>query len=691
MHRSLSRTAASVMAACLIIPSSARAARVADPTVTSTIASDNYFKERRLTDIGSHSEMYRQHFEQVWRYVFHAINPDTHVASSFPEERRLAYWSVSYDNAIRIMAHVRAGQISEACKAMNYFMTEAAIQDHGWIRNIVDASESREGGRTIEHMSHVGPNVYFGLAAISLYKATGDKTYFKFAKEHWELISAIQNRDPKSPNYGGIPMGPKGTESLSDQKSGFLVDAPSFSEFYNTEHNADFLGYSKAMKQIDPDNAQRYDESVQLVAIWARTVFDKKLRLFHMGTVERDYMDHDLDRHIKAGVMPLHPLDASALMLSALGYDGLDAIGLEKQSGVADRIRQAIEDNFRVQVTYTTPAGEKVNVWGYDFLSHDERKLPVLFEEQGHYGDQKVALGKGREALISDEWSSWVSFADLSLADDLAKKHEFQKADLYYNRYAANALEQGLKTAVSVGSGLKAQPYAHPIPYSYNKPVGFGWNTPHESYALIGTLCRYLGVVGHDPLRAGGSLAVNLRIQNFPLGDRPESKPDELIFTEAEQYINKAWDYANSEKWQQAVATIDRLHNEHPEWERIAVEQERMAAKEPEFPLRYANKIQIEDLTAIYKKYWALYHLGTGEFIRLRGNFQLGREDQAVLAMKHILTQYQHAQAYDPGGWLWQIKDSALNEFNEEYVQAKKLIEAERVAQQSGSNLPLDQ
>src|SRR4051812_22432662 len=134
-NSTLSRVKATFIALLqLVSASTTYAARVYEsPLNGRDTPTGNYFKDQRIKELRDHLSVYRTHFESIWRYTFQNINPQTYVAYSFPEERRLPYWGVSYDNAIRIMAHVRAGQIEIAKKSMEFFMTQLSAQRDGWI------------------------------------------------------------------------------------------------------------------------------------------------------------------------------------------------------------------------------------------------------------------------------------------------------------------------------------------------------------------------------------------------------------------------------------------------------------------------------------------------------------------------------------------------------------------------------
>ncbi len=630
-----------------------------------------------------------KHIQGVLSTIQTSINPDTYLAYSFTGDKRLQYWSVVYDNCIRALVHLRTGRPDLAKKVIDYFIDNTAIQKtgwviknkkvikrQGWIVNIVDAAEDRSGGRGIEHIAHTGPNVYLGIASIHIYHATGEKKYLDFARKQWGLVKDLQNEIPGDPNYGGVRMGPMGNpENPREQRLDFKPKNPSFYNFYNGEHAADFKGFSDLMAEIDVENRARYKIASALIEKWDHKIYDKKKHLFFIGTTERRYFDPNIAQWINPGIIPQYPLDTSSLKISAYGLDGLEQFG----PNAAEKIRQAIEQNFKVTVTIPGPLGQPMKVHGYDFVGTEDRAKLVRYVELGPYGDKKIKKGMGRKPILTDEWSNWVALADLRLADDFERKGNRIKATKYFNYYYDNAIVNGIRTAVPVKGGL-VYPYTHPLPDSLNQPVGFGWNTHHTPYATIGAAARILGLLRFDPFRVNGgdrSTSVNIYINEIGRGVGKQYDPS-ILYTEAEFYLHDAWrdiriaqiNGPGAEKyWRRALAQAERMLNEHKDWIEVArVQNKKAASAREKYPLQGVANLTVKDLEPVYRKYWALYHIGTAEFIVVMSNASLreiareqGREDlaeahhlKAVEAARRIKTNYTYAQSFDENGWLWQ-------------------------------------
>lgn len=645
----------------------------------------------------------KQSSERMMAMVNRYVHPETRIAYSFTGDPRLAGWAVVYDNAIRIMAHLRTGDTARGLAALDYFIRSTAIKKTGWIRkdgklvarpgwvvNIIDAAEGRPGGRGIEHIAHVGPNAYLGIAAVHAFAATGDRKYLDFARSRWDLIRDLQNEDPQSANYGGVRMGPLGDPSNDrEQKLDFKAENPSFYDFYNGEHAADFLGFSLLLAHADPERAASYRTAADLIKVWDHRIWDPSTGLFFIGTTEKRYFDANIAQWVEPGVIPMRPLDTSALKISAYGVDGLDK---NFGSGAAERVRQGIEDNFKVSVPVANPAGGTMMADGYDFVTHDDRARLVFYEERGVRGDQKVKIGVGRDPILSDEWSNWVSLADLRLSSDFLEKGDKRRAAIYLEAYRDNALINAMRTAIETADGTIAYPYAHPLPYALNKPVGFGWNTHHQPYALIGACARVLGFLRFDPfLPDGGKFALTAKL-NVPAAPLVLGMPDRAksLYTEAELYLQEGWSHVKKAElrgadeeaqWKAALVPIDRMMNEHPDWADIAKRQNLVAKASPEpYPLKGLDQLTLSDLEPVFRKYWALYHVGTAEFVRVmaytnlrnisrdRGDVAIAAayEEKARVSAHRLAEDFYYAQAYDESGWFWQ-PISSLREFVDFY------------------------
>jgi hypothetical protein len=151
-------------------------------------------------------------------------------------------------------------------------------------------------------------------------------------------------------------------------------------------------------------------------------------------------------------------------------------------------------------------------------------------------------------------------------------------------------------------------------------------------------------------------------------------------------YIQEAWSLVRKAEyhepdeeiqWQKAIDLIDRMKKEHKDWESIARKQNLLAKNsEDKYPLKGFSNLRIQDLESVYRLYWALYHIGTGEFIQMMAYSNLSKmaeengdaihqklyQEKSIEAAKKIYTDYAFSQAYDEAGWFWQPVES-MKEF----------------------------
>jgi len=593
------------------------------------------------------------HIRAVSRWIYLQINPATGLAASHPGDPRTGNWSITYDNAQRIMEHIQTGDLDKARKAMDFYLTSRAIRKNGeWIVNAVDAAT----GQPVESVCHSGPNLYLGLAAIHLYEVTRDVKYLNFARERWTLVAALQNQ-----NTGGVRMGPRGeTDQPGDQHFSFDPKAPAYYSLYLTEHNTEFKALSDLLYGADsvaPDR-QKYQRASSLVGQWAKSVFDPETNLFYSGSTDVAFRDFEFGVQRPVGPIKSHPMDATGLMLSAFGPEGLDQL---LGNGKAEDIRKALDDHFKVTVTHTPPEGQPVTVSGYDFMSGTERD------------------GR-RNPLLWDEGSTWAAFADLRFQDYFTRRGDTAKAAAYRAAFEDNARTQASKSAIRADGGI-AYAYALPVPYSYGKPTGWGLNIP-QGLSTIGGVARSMGMLASDPfLPRFGPYAQQVTVdQTAPLASaQAQTAPANRLYTQPTQYLDDAWKFVNSQQWQKAADMIDRMRSEHPDWIALAKTQEQVASRAatPQRPFAMIGPDGSKE--DIFRKYFMLYHVGTAEFIRAKAYERLGQRAKALESALAILRDYPHAQA-DGGNTFWQPARSLAIELPDLYRAAQAQLGGRRGA-----------
>ncbi|MFA5116580.1 MAG: hypothetical protein WC486_04775, partial [Candidatus Omnitrophota bacterium] len=143
-----------------------------------------------------------------------------------------------------------------------------------------------------------------------------------------------------------------------------------------------------------------------------------------------------------------------------------------------------------------------------------------------------------------------------------------------------------------------------------------------------------------------------------------------LIFS-PEIYVGFGWIEFNNKDYKTAVSEIEVMLNANSEWQRFADEQEARAEE-----LSYIPDTSKEDLTQIFTQYWALYHLGTAQYIRLASYAESKQADKAVEVAKEILSHYAYAYSWDPQGWFWSIVGALKDNYPDIYKKAKAEMKA---------------
>lgn len=147
----------------------------------------------------------------------------------------------------------------------------------------------------------------------------------------------------------------------------------------------------------------------------------------------------------------------------------------------------------------------------------------------------------------------------------------------------------------------------------------------------------------------------------------------------AEELLNAAWstvtlaqategtDPSHAQQvWTRAIRDVETMLATHPRWVHLARQQEPSAAHDPQL-IQEDTK---DDRRLILEKYWALYHIGTAQFIRVMGYAHTGEDSKALEAAAEILAYYQHAHAWDSRGWFWSVARSLEVEYPSLYQEA---------------------
>ncbi|MFZ2603669.1 MAG: hypothetical protein WAX79_06715, partial [Candidatus Omnitrophota bacterium] len=619
--------------------------------------------------------------QELSRWLDAQTNAETGLVYSHVGDPRLKGWSVIYDDAMKTNANLLLLKIALVDKSFRYFTSRDGIWKYGGIINIVDASDPRAAGKGIEWIVHTGPNAFWGMVGAQAYLETGKSSYLEFAKSRADWVISLQNKDRNDFNYGGVRMGPRG-ENPQAQRINWDPKMPSFYELYCAEHNVDSYALFDMLYEITGE--VKYKEARDLVLVWLGKVYDKKAHAFRWGTSEKDFLDTDRNIFVKAGIVPCYPLDANAWGISTIGKNALEAL----EPNAADKMYKFITDNYRVNISFTHPEGRKVTATLFDYVTHQDRKQLVNYVHDR--ADHKKAVSIGREPLGTPEWTNEVANAALRLFIDSFLGFNLEKAVYYKNEYR-NILAELDKVQIKTPQGI-AYPYAigadepqgvkanKQIGSGHDRPVGYGWNTPWKTeggkfnLSPIGSSYRIMTALLADPLILGfGPLSKRKEIKVSELAKPLTQKEKEAkvldeskIRTEAEDYVLAAWYRYQGGQWQEVIKIIEGMFRSHPDWVEIARKQQQEAAKLGYFPQASTEK----ELTPLYGKFWALYHLGTAHWQLMVAYDNLGNHQKALEHAKEIVINYSWAQCWDPKGWMWQMINSMKKEYPQLYREA---------------------
>ena len=378
--------------------------------------------------------------------------PYSHVG-----DKRFEKWCITYDAAVTAMAFIALGDSGEARKVIDFYLSRPEPRRLGGLIEAVRVTSPPTG---VEWSVRSGANVWLGIASFHLYRATGDAKYLDFAAQVGDFALRLQDKDPNSPTFGGIRLGPAGDANFEgDQHLGHDASQPAFEEIFATEVAIDS---SALLGMLAAETGEaRFQSGRDLARHWLeKAALNRK--------------EHRWNRGYRKSPDKAIATDIHAWGISALGVDALDAF----EPGLAENMAGFVEEKCRVTVDATGSGGMKVRVTGFDFVDHAAAKTLQ------------------RPPMVSPEWSFQMANAYQRLADDFAAKGEAQKAESY-RRKKQELIGSVMAMAVPTDGAL-AFPYAS-LPDAL---IGHEYRTPLQgNFSVIGVAYAILSIKGFDPLR----------------------------------------------------------------------------------------------------------------------------------------------------------------------------------------------
>jgi hypothetical protein len=378
--------------------------------------------------------------------------PYSHVG-----DERFENWAITYDSAVVTLSYIASGKIEESKNVLDFYIDTPNAWRLGGIIEAVNPAGSVLGE---DWSVRSGANLWLGIAAFHLYKATDENKYLGLSRRISDFAVSLQNRDKDDFNFGAVRLGPKGGGNVAgDQHLGYDETQPAFYDIFATEVSID--AYALFNMLYGETNDLKYKNARDLALGWLKNVaYNKKEHRFNRG-----YKQGALDSAIAT--------DIHSWGISALGADILDTFEL----GAADKMIEFVEKNCVSEVSFTKPDGIKVKVKGADFI------------------DRKTAAGLGRRPLISPEWTFQLINAYRRLELDFKHRGITEKVSRYKEK-RAELIKSMLSLAIASNNTL-----AYPYATQADAVIGHEYNAPKENnLSAIGVAYAILALTGFDPL-----------------------------------------------------------------------------------------------------------------------------------------------------------------------------------------------
>jgi len=365
--------------------------------------------------------------------------PRSHVG-----DEALRNWTFTYDAAVTALAYLAMGKTKPAKKIIDYYMKTPQVFRLGGVIEAVNPASLAVGE---DYGVRTGTNLWLGIAAFHLFRATNDPKYLRFAKLQADFGIALQVSDVDDVNDGAVRLGPLGGgATVGDQHVQADERLPRFFDIISTEHNLDAYALFGMVDSVAPPRIKQYGQARERVLSWIKRMgYNRAERRFNRGAYRV--------------VDTLVATDVQAWAVSALGPELIDAMA----PGGTAAVLAFTEAHCVVDVPFTRRDGVTVTVRGADFV------------------DARGAEGAKRPRMVSPEWT-------------------FELANAYGragDRVRQQATIDGVFPAAVASDGGLAFPYA-----TLGKTaVGHDWDTPTaDTLSVIGAAWGILALKNFDPL-----------------------------------------------------------------------------------------------------------------------------------------------------------------------------------------------
>ncbi len=374
------------------------------------------------------AQLERSVFDKMYQWLKNHQNPRTGLIASFEGDDSLKDFAFTYDEALSAICFIYFKDYALAGKILDFYAARQEKSRGFYNAYYVSVNEPAE------YVVHSGPNIWIGVAALQYSRATGSNKYLPLAKNIAAWIIKLQDEDKDK----GLRGGPKDT-------------------WFSTEHNLDGFAFFNMLSEITRDNTYR-GRARQLQDWLQRHVYDKP-----DVPVRRGKGDSTI------------ATDTYAWSIAALGVERLKGIGMEPEA-----IIKFAEDNCSAAVNYSSPAGIKMWIRGFDFTK---------------------PFNIARGPVVSTEWTAQMVIAYKILSSYFAANGGAEKAELYQQKaedYLSQLSKMVMISPSPAGLGGLCLPYASDEFIN----TGHGWWTPKgkSTGSVAATVYAIFAYYGFNPL-----------------------------------------------------------------------------------------------------------------------------------------------------------------------------------------------
>ncbi|MCX5711296.1 MAG: PilZ domain-containing protein [Candidatus Omnitrophica bacterium] len=258
----------------------------------------------------------KANFQKLYDWLKVHQNPRTGLVMSFEGDGNVSGWAFTYDQSLVAQAYTYFGDLERAKIILDFYAGRATRQRRFFL-NAYYVTD----GEPAEYTSHIGPNIWIGIALMQYMNKAGSNEYLSLAEDIAQNIIALQDKD------GGL-------------RGGYDV------EWYSTEHNLDAYAYFNMLYQVT--GKEVYAKARDRILGWLTQHTYDKTGL----PIKRGKGDSTI------------ATDTYAWSIAALGAAKLKEIGMDP-----DKIIEFAEQNCAINVVYDRPGMKPVNIKGFDFAA----------------------------------------------------------------------------------------------------------------------------------------------------------------------------------------------------------------------------------------------------------------------------------------------------------------------------------